>query len=178
MHTRSRVDTVKLSEHFSTYEFDCKGGACIECGGGLGPVGISEVLLKGLEEMRNILGGDALFVTSGYRCPESNKNSTSQHCAGQAADVFVIGSTFQDLHKAAEGVAVFRDGGIGIYPKEGGEGYPKKNGHDFVHVDVRKNGPARWGRWCGQYFGIVMVEDLWKEAMKEAEPSGSTPKDV
>ena len=51
----------------------------------------------------------------------------------RAADIVVPGVHVIDLAAAALGWIPFRNGGVGIYPKDG-----------HVHVDCRSDGPARW----------------------------------
>ena len=58
----------------------------------------------------------------------------SEHLRGIAADVKVDGVAAADLYNLALQVPAFATGGIGIDPQAG-----------YVHVDVRGDGPARWG---------------------------------
>lgn len=123
-----------LSEHFSAWEFECQGAAC--CGGS-SP--IDSRLVEALEELRELAGGRALSINSGFRCRAYNatiENSSprSQHCLGRAADVVVpAGFTLEAFADLAAEVPDFYFGGIGVYP-----------GRGFVHVDVRAGDPKVW----------------------------------
>jgi len=113
------------SRHFSAQEM-----ACRHCG----RIKIDPKLLENLETLRATLGGKPMVITSGYRCPEHNRRvggaSKSQHIEGRAADVMMTNHDPNRFKAVAEGVGF---SGIGTYPKQ-----------NFVHVDVRPNGPARW----------------------------------
>ncbi|RJO67433.1 MAG: DUF882 domain-containing protein [Myxococcales bacterium] len=117
-----------LSPHFARSEMQCHCGCnkCIVC----------VDLLDALEDLRERVGWP-LVVNSAYRCPEHNAavggKPKSKHLEGIAADVCCRNLSVDDLARAAETIPAFRRGGIGKYPKKG-----------FVHVDVRRNGPARW----------------------------------
>lgn len=159
-----------LSEHFQESEFYCSH--CQLVGVKESPFipkeGMDIALIGGLELMRIILDNRPLIITSGYRCPdhpvESDRRSremrsvkegkTSQHVLCRAADIYVRGLDWFILLQAAERVPQFKAGGIGIYPASGGNG-----GQDFIHVDTRPDGSARWGRWHGDYQGIALVQD-------------------
>ncbi len=119
-----------LYPNFSRSEFACKG---ICCCGASSP--IDDSLVEGLQELRDILG-HPLKVTSGFRCVTRNKEiggaEKSMHIYGKAADISCTKVSPKDLARAAEDVEVFKNGGIGTYSQ-------------WVHVDIRSNGPARWG---------------------------------
>src|SRR6056300_1432374 len=78
-----------LSEHFSSHEFACKCGC--------GSDGIDPSMIVLLEWLRAEMGGRAVAVNSGVRCPAYNAQiggaSKSQHLSGRAADVVVAGVT-------------------------------------------------------------------------------------
>jgi Peptidase M15 len=82
-------------------------------------------------------------VNSWYRSPSYNASiggaSQSQHVEGRATDINVIvnGLTLrpEKVAELANGVEEFRNGGIGWYDEDHG---------NFVHLDHRPNGPARW----------------------------------
>lgn len=126
----------RLSIHFDWTEFRCRGESC--CGH---TMVADPRLVAGLEEVRGILnstgsrGEVKLHIDSGFRCivhnAEVDGTSGSYHTHGMAADVRPEGCTALALAAAARRVRVFAEGGIGVY-----------NG--FVHLDVRRNGPARW----------------------------------
>jgi len=125
-----------LSLHFSRDEFRCRGEQC--CGHSA-PVDMR--LVEGLEEVRARLnekltsGEVRLEVTSGFRCLVHNRevgsSDFSLHALGMAADVVPHGAAVGEVAICAGGVRCFRYGGIGVYD-------------EFVHLDVRGNGPARW----------------------------------
>ena len=121
-----------LSKNFSRSEFACRGENC--CGGS---APVHPDLVVGLQELRDKVGVP-LTISSGFRCRRHNAAiggaKNSQHMLAMAADVLVPdGWTSGRLAELAETVEVFREGGIGIYP-------------NWVHVDVRTTGKARWRR--------------------------------
>jgi len=117
---------MQLSKHFSRAELACK-----HCGR-IGPY--PQRLKKLLALLEKIRGGvgKPVRVTSGYRCPDHNREvggvSNSYHMLDMAADIYVPGMKLQDLARIAEKAGA---GGIGVYSYSG-----------FVHVDI---GP--WARW-------------------------------
>lgn len=119
---------VRVSEHFKSNEFDCRCGRR-DCTTTL----ICSQLLLGLEQLRNPVG--ALFLSCGYRCEAHNLEiggaKDSQHCKGKAADVKAGRVLPFSVARSAEGVDVFKNGGIGVY-------------RTFTHVDSRGY-PSRWG---------------------------------
>ena len=114
----------KITQHFKEEEFACR--CC-------GVLKVNIRLVKMLVELRASLGGRPVIITSGYRCTEHNRRvggaKASQHLLGNAADIVVQGITTQKVAAAAE---VLRFPGVGRYSS-------------FTHVDVRDNGPVRWG---------------------------------
>jgi len=125
-----------LSAHFDRSEFACRGAVC--CGGA---APISERLVAALELLRELASSERpgkhvqLAINSGFRCLTHNRSlgspDTSQHPLGLAADVRPIGVSVSDLARTAEQIPDFEQGGIGLYC-------------NFVHLDVRRDGPARW----------------------------------
>ena len=93
---------------------------------------VSEDLIEGLQALRDAVG--PLAVLSGFRCVEHNRavggRADSMHLLGVAADVSHDRLTRYELARAAERIAVFRDGGIGRY-------------RGWIHVDARGH-KARW----------------------------------
>lgn len=96
-------------------------------------------LIDTLGALQRGLGIDELYVTSGYRCRETNEMlrrrnglaaRNSFHIEGMAADVYSPRIATRRLARAAQAE---RAGGVGFYPRRG-----------FVHVDV---GPRR--SWRG-----------------------------
>lgn len=123
-----------LSKHFDRTEFTCK------CGCGFCKP--DPKLIEGLERIRELAGGLPVKVTSGCRCRKHNSTipghaKDSQHTYGRAADIKIKGTdgnwmSASALIHLAEMVPQFNKGGIGRYTNR-------------IHVDIRSNGPARWG---------------------------------
>ncbi|MBN2327421.1 MAG: hypothetical protein JXR73_09720 [Candidatus Omnitrophica bacterium] len=117
-----------LSRNFSLWEFECR------CGCGFGD--IKPLLVSSLQKIRDHFG-KPVHVNSGCRCAEHNRrvggSKISQHLYGLAADIRVEGATPEETARFAVTLAPFRDGGIGVYAWG-------------VHLDIRHEGPARWGR--------------------------------
>lgn len=115
-----------LSAHFDSSEFTCRCGC--------GACKVSPRLIDALEELRALIG-KPIHVISGRRCPKHNKAvggaTRSQHMRGTAADITVRDMSPAWVKRYVERVESFQEGGIGTYPV-------------FAHVDVRRNGPARW----------------------------------
>lgn len=113
-------------QHFTEQEL-----ACRHCG----QSGCTDALKRALDQLRDIVGRPVL-VNDAYRCSEHNRVvslvAKSQHPEGTAADVSISGLTLQQMYDSAKKVPAFFAGGIGVYDGE------------FIHVDVRTNGPARW----------------------------------
>ena len=114
------------SAHFTERELACK-----HCG----LSGCTDELKRALDQLREILD-QPVIVHDAYRCIPHNDTvslvSKSQHPLGAAADISVPGLTLQQMYDAAKKVPAFFAGGIGVYAQ------------NFIHVDVRTNGPARW----------------------------------
>ena len=113
-----------MAKYFSASEFAC------HCGCGKGSM--DKNLVSKLDELRELVGAP-IYVNSGYRCAQRNKNiggsKDSQHLYGKAADIRTNakGVTPAKFAQLAEKVGF---DGIGIY-KWG------------IHVDVRGK-KARW----------------------------------
>jgi uncharacterized protein YcbK (DUF882 family) len=119
-----------LSRNFNRSEFACKGEDCCNHSAPVHPD-----LIEALQALRDRIG-KPLSITSGFRCNRHNTaiggEDQSFHTLGMAADVACPdGISPGQLAALAEGIDLFREGGIGIYPS-------------WVHLDVRKNGKARW----------------------------------
>ena len=148
-----------LSDHFRSSEF-----ACHHCGLILSPMAAASDLITGLEEIRALLSeflsrGCPVHVSSGYRCPDhrislkrrANGQKPSKHTLGLAADI-MADVPLEVLATAALSVNLFKDAGVGLYPQE-----------NFVHVDIRPDGRARWGVLEGQVVA-------WAEAVEVLLP--------
>jgi zinc D-Ala-D-Ala carboxypeptidase len=112
--------------HFTEFEL-----ACRHCG----RQGCTEELKQALDDYRDVVKLPVI-VNDAYRCEEHNAAvslvSKSQHPEGTAADIRVPGLTLQEMYDAALKIPAFKYGGIGVYDK------------NFIHVDVRHTGLARW----------------------------------
>jgi uncharacterized protein YcbK (DUF882 family) len=119
---------MRLSEHFTDAEFECHGDAC--CGH---TSVVHPYLVLALEQLRDAVRRP-INVSCGFRCRRHNAEvhgaaTDSLHCRGLAADIWVAGCTPADLALLAEGVEMFRHGGIGLY-------------RSWVHVDIGEK--RRW----------------------------------
>ena len=124
--------STKLTAHFRSTEFDCKGnGCCAE-------TVIDRQLLEYLEQLRMHFK-HPLIINSGYRCQKHNQtvggSAKSYHTKGMAADIRIPGFTSREVAAVAEELGI---PGIGLYET-------KEDGY-FVHIDTR---PGRT-RWYGQ----------------------------
>lgn len=96
-------------------------------------------LLKNLQVIRSACG-KGIKIISGYRSPERNKEvggaTMSQHMYGNAADIQITGFTPQQMYDLVEKLikeGKVKEGGLGLYPREGG----------WIHYDCRGT-KARW----------------------------------
>jgi uncharacterized protein YcbK (DUF882 family) len=115
-------------KHFKLEEFNCK-----HCGKNL----MDEEFLHKLDNLRDMLGFP-LVVTSGYRCPEYNKQVSTTgedgpHTTGHAADFAV--SHVEAFELVALAIAVGFTG-FGIHQRGAGR---------FIHLDdLEENRPRFW----------------------------------
>lgn len=124
---------MKLTENFSSEEFDCKDGTKV-------PEKYHGNLLRlaeNLQVLRDFLGVPVTITGSGYRTPSHNRKvggaPESKHLTAEAGDINAKGYTPKQLAAViekliSEGKMV--QGGIGIYPT-------------FVHYDIRGT-RVRW----------------------------------
>ena len=130
--TYKKGQKTKLSENFSSLEFDCHGSGC--CSETI----INPKLVEYVQKIRDHFG-KSITVTSGYRCPVHNKRiggaTGSRHSKGDAADIVVQGVTPREVAKYAESIGIK---GIGLY-ETSADGY-------FTHVDTRD----KKSFWYGQ----------------------------
>jgi len=125
---------MKLSEHFDSKEFECKGKSCCSHSA---PMSIELVLA--LEILRERVN-QPLHINSGFRCRTHNKAiggaENSQHCLGTAVDVKTPeGFTDQEFFELCKGLNIDSEllfSGIGLY-----EGR--------IHVDIRRGLRVTWG---------------------------------
>lgn len=123
---------VKLSDNFTSKEFDCQGSGC--CSKTI----INEQLVEYLQKIREHFG-KPITITSGYRCATHNRSvggaTGSRHTKGDAADIVVSGVTPREVAQYAESIGIK---GIGLYETNA-------DGH-FVHIDTRTSKSF----WYGQ----------------------------
>ena len=114
--------------NFIPEEFQCKDGSKYLI--------IHELLVSGLQQIRT-LANRPVTLNSAFRTVEYNSEiggvPDSYHTKGMAADCVIHGYSVAQMAAIAERIPQFADGGIGAYKEKW-----------FVHVDVRKDGPARW----------------------------------
>ena len=107
----------KLTTHFSSSELACKCGCAQQ--------NMDANFMDELEQLRTKLGR-AMFITSGFRCPEHNKAvggaSGSYHLKGRAADIVCLSA--EDRHNIVGAAIDLGFSGIGI-------------DKHFIHVDNR-----------------------------------------
>lgn len=116
---------MKLTEHFSEYEFDCHCGKCKT-------IYPPRELLNVLEDVRSHFGRPVVIM-SGYRCESHNERvggaPRSKHKLGIASDIIVSGVSPSEVYKYLDEKYNNRYG-VGSY-------------NHFTHVDVRPH-KARW----------------------------------
>jgi len=121
---QNTINHIRIAEHFYLDEFQCP--CCKQ-------VMLHSLLLQKVKGLRYKIQ-KPVIITSGYRCPEYNLKvggvKNSYHLLGMAADVYVPGINLVDLLKVAEEIDF---SGIGFYPQR-----------NFLHLDIRPAGPARW----------------------------------
>ncbi len=130
---------MKLSKHFDSKEFECKGKSCCSHSAPM-----SMELVYALEilrfEVRKKSPKAVLHINSGFRCRTHNKAiggaENSQHCLGMAVDVKTPeGFTDQEFFELCKGLNIDSEllfSGIGLY-----EGR--------IHVDIRQGLRVTWG---------------------------------
>lgn len=128
----TKGQSVKVSEHFNSTEFDCHGSGC--CSQTI----VNEKLVEYLEQIRKHFDAP-ITITSPYRCPTHNSRiggaTGSRHSKGDAADIVVKGVSPREVAKYAESIGIM---GIGLY-ETSADGY-------FVHIDTRE----KKSFWYGQ----------------------------
>lgn len=122
------MDHIKqLTKNFNEREFVCH--CC-------GELVLDSELVICLQMLRDLLG-EPITVNCGYRCLKHNRElgskDTSQHRLGKAADITAKNKTPGEVARKASEIPKFKCGGIGVY-------------NTFTHLDIRENGPARWGK--------------------------------
>ena len=125
---------IYLSKNFALSEFMCPGVKEKEL-----LEKLDSKLIAGLQRLRE-MAGVPIKITSGYRTKKYNKkvngSETSLHMEGKAADIIIQGLSPKEMYNLAEQVEIFKEGGIGRYPRH-------------IHVDT---GPKRrWIVGTGKY---------------------------
>jgi len=138
-----------VTRNISRWEYTCP-----DCG--LADMHPLEIVA--LQRFRD-LSGAPLRIGSGCRCEKHNaevggapgsKHLPQPDAAGycMAADVHIDGATLSEMYHTALRIAVFRRGGIGVYYDEEGV---------RLHLDVRRDGPVRFGKLFGENVSPLMV---------------------
>lgn len=119
----TKGQSVKVSEHFVSTEFDCHGSGCCS------QTVVNEKLIEYLEKIRSHFNAP-ITITSPYRCPTHNRRVGgavgSRHEKGDACDIVVKGVAPRLVAQYAESIGIL---GIGLYETS-------KDGY-FVHIDTR-----------------------------------------
>lgn len=114
-----------ISQNFNRHEFRCKDLCGLDS--------IDHQTLQLLELIRAKFGRP-VKVHSGHRCAVYNRRvggaKDSQHLWGRAADISINGISPKQIYDFINGE----------YPHEFGFGLYL----NFVHIDTRTRGPARW----------------------------------
>ena len=128
----SKDNRKEAVSYFKISEFDSKDGAEMPSDVKMNVI----ELIDNLNVLRQELGSP-LYVNSGYRSPEHNKNIggsiNSQHLTGKAADIRSNEYTPKQIKEKIEElikVGKMKQGGLSAY-------------NTFVHYDIRGN-KARW----------------------------------
>ena len=128
----SKDNRKEAVSYFKISEFDSKDGAEMPSDVKMNVI----ELIDNLNVLRQELGSP-LYVNSGYRSPEHNKNIggsiNSQHLTGKAADIRSNEYTPKQIKEKIEElikVGKMKQGGLSAY-------------NTFVHYDMRGN-KARW----------------------------------
>jgi len=150
---------MKLSAHFDSKEFRCRGPECH----GVEPL-VAPELVENLEKLRGLLNATrttgepehTITINSGARCEVHNRReggkATSQHLCNRetgqecrAADIYSPTRSTRQVYEAALQVVGFR--GIGLAPPVAADPEQDiKARRGYVHVDVRATPTrARWG---------------------------------
>ena len=102
-------------------------------------VAAASELLKNLQVLRDSCG-KSIKIMSGYRSPERNKAvggaNMSQHMFANAADIQIKDMKPQQMYDLVEKLikeGKMKQGGLGLYPREGG----------WIHYDTRGT-KSRW----------------------------------
>ena len=129
-------EKIKVSDNFSSTEFDCHGSGCCS------KTTLDSKLVQYLQDIREHFGAP-ITVNSGYRCQTHNKkigsSSGSYHTKGMAADISVKGVAPSEVAKYAESIGIL---GIGLYETS-------KDGY-FVHIDTRTTKSFWYGQACAK----------------------------
>lgn len=142
--TYSFSSTEQLTPHFNVQEFKCKCGKSHD-------TLVSEELTQKLEQLRDALNCSKIIITSGYRCPEHDKNvggsGSGQHTKGTAADFVCYGKDGKAVSSKLVCCKAQDLGFTGIANIT--------DNYDCTHGDVRS-----YGKWYGnEVYGTGNVTD-------------------
>ncbi len=141
-------DSVQITPHFNAKEFRCKCGKEHE-------FSISDELVDKLEKLYASLNCSKIIVTSGFRCPDHDKNvggsGTGQHTLGNAADICCYGQDGQPISSKLVCQKAQDIGFRGIANITAA--------YIYTHVDVRPN-----GKWYGDevHGNNTVTDDFYK----------------
>lgn len=142
--TYSFSSTEQLTPHFNVQEFKCKCGKTHD-------TLVSEELTEKLEKLRDSLNCSKIIITSGYRCPEHDKNvggtGSGQHTKGTAADFVCYDKDGKAISSKLVCCKAQDLGFTGIANITAN--------YDCTHADVRSS-----GKWYGnEVYGTGNVTD-------------------
>lgn len=128
---KEKINDYKLPDGYVSKNFQELEFVCPCCGKYIH----NTILLYALEKLRILLGGLPMYILSGTRCESHNAAiggaKHSKHLTGEAADILVPGISSERIAAISTEILFFKAGGIGQYGT-------------WTHLDVRKDGPARW----------------------------------
>lgn len=127
---------MNFSEHFASYEFDCKCGCNTK-------YTIDGELIEKLEKLFTIMNCSEIVITSGFRCSEHSVavggSSDDAHTHGIACDIICFNKNKEKISSdiVAENAEKVGFSGIGIISETA------------VHVDVRNSNNYKNSHWFG-----------------------------
>lgn len=146
--------STKLSDDFTSAEFDCHGNGCCNS------TEVDPKLVELLQKIHDHFNKDVV-INSAYRCAKHNKKvggaSKSKHLYGQAADIKVSGVSPLKVAQYCESIGVK---GIGQYS-------------NFVHVDTRTNKYFWYGNGQSPRNTFGKYTDAVNRAPQQSESNAS-----
>lgn len=150
------TDRIKLSPHFSSYEFNCKCGKQHD-------TYINTDLVNALENLINLMIAHGIpvkhaYISSGYRCPTHDKNVGGTGWGNHTKAPFAVDICFQkddDSYVPTGLVACFAQeckvfGGIGVITST------------YIHLDIRTSHWWSDERMAGGTSTSLAGYDFWK----------------